>query len=69
MPNVAVMVQESFTVYSSDTDITSNDKKIINMIFGAMGKYYEIEEKHMDGIKQYRPSDFHRKTYGICKNY
>ena len=50
MPNIAVMVQESFTVYSSDTDITSNDKKIIDMIFGAMGKYYEIEEKHMDGI-------------------
>ena len=26
-------------------------------------------KKHMDGIKQYGSSDFHRKTYGICKNY
>jgi len=26
-------------------------------------------KKHMDEITQYGPSDFHRKTYGICKNF
>ena len=25
--------------------------------------------KHIDGIKQYGITDFHRKTYGLCKNY
>jgi len=25
--------------------------------------------KHIDGIKQYGISEFHRKTYGLCKNY
>ena len=24
---------------------------------------------HMDGIKQFGISKFHRKTFGICKNY
>ena len=26
-------------------------------------------EKHIDGIKKYGISEFHRKTFGICKNY
>lgn len=26
-------------------------------------------KKHIDGIKQYGISKYHRKTYGICKNY
>ena len=25
-------------------------------------------KKHIDGIKQY-DTEYHRKTYGICKNY
>ena len=25
--------------------------------------------KHIDGIKQFGISEFHRKTYGLCKNY
>ena len=25
--------------------------------------------KHIDGIKQYGITEFHRKTYGLCKNY
>ena len=26
-------------------------------------------KKHIDGIKEYGITDFHRKTYGLCKNY
>lgn len=26
-------------------------------------------KKHIDGIKQHGISEFHRKTYGLCKNY
>ena len=26
-------------------------------------------KKHIDGIKQYGISAFHRRSYGICKNY
>ena len=26
-------------------------------------------KRHMDGIKKYGITDWHRKTYGICKNY
>ena len=32
-----------------------------NMCYGT--------KKHIDGIKQYGISKYHRKTYGICKNY
>ena len=26
-------------------------------------------KKHIEGIKTYGITDFHRKTYGICKDY
>ena len=26
-------------------------------------------KKHMDGIKEFGITAFHRRTYGICKNY
>mgnify|MGYP000353469021 CR=1 FL=1 len=31
-------------------------------------KYYG-SKKHMDGIKQYGITEWHRTTFGICKQY
>lgn len=50
MPNVAIMVQESFTAYCCDDDVTSIDKKKIKKILDVMGKSMEIEEKYMDAV-------------------
>lgn len=50
MPNVAVLVQEAFTAYCYDEDVTSEDKKKVKEILNIMGKSEEVEEKHMDAI-------------------
>lgn len=50
MPNVAVLVQEAFTAYCYDEDVTSEDKKKVKEILNVMGKSEEVEEKHMDAI-------------------
>jgi pyrroline-5-carboxylate reductase len=50
MPNIAVLVQESFTAYCVDKDVTEEDKKKAREIFGAMGKYVEIDESYMDAV-------------------
>lgn len=50
MPNVALLVQESFTAYCCDSDVTSEDKKKIEKILNYMGVCQEVEEKYMDAI-------------------
>jgi pyrroline-5-carboxylate reductase len=50
MPNVAVLVQESFTAYCCDETITQEDKKKVKEILDMFGKSEEVEEKHMDAI-------------------
>lgn len=50
MPNVAVLVQESFTAYCTTPDVTLEDKKIVEALFTKMGKYMEVDEKYMDAI-------------------
>ena len=50
MPNIALLVQESFTAYCCDGDVTSGDKKKVKEIFDAMGSSREVEEKYMDAI-------------------
>jgi pyrroline-5-carboxylate reductase len=50
MPNIAISVQESFTAYCCDDDVTSNDKKKVKQILDVMGKSMEIEEQYMDAI-------------------
>jgi pyrroline-5-carboxylate reductase len=50
MPNVAILVQESFTAYSCDNDVTLDDKASIEEIFAVMGTFEEVEEKYMDAI-------------------
>ncbi|MGQ9507636.1 MAG: pyrroline-5-carboxylate reductase [Candidatus Bathycorpusculaceae bacterium] len=50
MPNIAVLVQESFTAYCCDKELTSEDKKKVKALLNVMGLYQEVEEKHMDAI-------------------
>lgn len=50
MPNVAIVVQESFTAYCCDDDVTKEDKEKIKQILDVMGKSVEIDEKHMDAV-------------------
>jgi len=50
MPNVAVLVQQSFTAYCADPDVTQKDKKVVEEILGMVGSFLEVEEKYMDAI-------------------
>jgi len=50
MPNVAVLVQESFTAFCCDKDVTEQDKELAKSIFKAMGVHWEVDEKHMDAV-------------------
>lgn len=50
MPNVAISVQESFTAYCCDDDVTPQDKQTVKTILDLMGTSMEIEEKFMDAV-------------------
>jgi pyrroline-5-carboxylate reductase len=50
MPNVAALVQASYTAYSCDTDVTEKDKTKIKALLDMMGISAEINEKYMDAI-------------------
>lgn len=50
MPNIAALVQESFTAYCCDEDVTESDKKKVEKLLGLMGVCQEVEEKYMDAI-------------------
>ncbi|MFA5365008.1 MAG: pyrroline-5-carboxylate reductase [Candidatus Bathyarchaeia archaeon] len=50
MPNVAIKVQESFTAFCCDPDVTDADKQKLKTLLGFMGKAVEIDEKYMDAI-------------------
>jgi len=50
MPNMAVLVQESFTAYCVDRDVTAEDRERAKAIFEAMGKHQEVAETYMDAI-------------------
>ena len=50
MPNIAVLVQESFTAYCCDDDVTSEDRRKVKEILDVMGICEEVEERHMDAI-------------------
>jgi pyrroline-5-carboxylate reductase len=50
MPNVAILVQESFTAYCCDDDVTQQDKEKVKEILGVMGIYREVEERYMDAV-------------------
>ena len=50
MPNVAILVQESFTAYCCDDDVNKEDREKIKEVLGVMGIAMEIEEQYMDAV-------------------
>jgi pyrroline-5-carboxylate reductase len=50
MPNIAALVQASFTAFCCDADVTEKDKEKIKALLEMMGLSEEIEEKYMDAI-------------------
>ncbi|MEM2631193.1 MAG: pyrroline-5-carboxylate reductase [Candidatus Bathyarchaeia archaeon] len=50
MPNIAILVRESYTAYTCDEDVTAEDKQKVKAIFDTMGVCQEVEEKYMDAI-------------------
>lgn len=50
MPNLAVMVQESYTAFSCGSDITQKDKEQVKQVLDMMGVSEEVEERYMDAI-------------------
>jgi pyrroline-5-carboxylate reductase len=50
MPNLAILVQESFTAYCCDDDVTKEDREKVKELLSVMGLSMEVEEKHMDAV-------------------
>jgi pyrroline-5-carboxylate reductase len=50
MPNVAIMVQESFTAYCCSQDVSPDEKETVRTLLSLMGFQMEIEEKFMDAV-------------------
>jgi pyrroline-5-carboxylate reductase len=50
MPNLAIIVRESFTAYCTESGVTSRDEATIKKILGALGTYIKIDEDKMDAV-------------------
>ncbi|MCX8153380.1 MAG: pyrroline-5-carboxylate reductase [Candidatus Bathyarchaeota archaeon] len=50
MPNIAVMVQASYTAYCCGENVTQEDRKKVKALLDMMGICEEIDEKYMDAI-------------------
>jgi pyrroline-5-carboxylate reductase len=50
MPNVAILVQESFTAYCCDPDVTGDDRENVKTLLDVMGKSVEVDERYMDAV-------------------
>jgi pyrroline-5-carboxylate reductase len=50
VPNVAALVQASYTAYACDADVTEKDKITVKALLNMMGVCVEINEKYMDAI-------------------
>ncbi len=50
MPNVAALVQASYTAYSCSGEVTANDKNKVKTLLDMMGMSEEVDEKYMDAI-------------------
>jgi pyrroline-5-carboxylate reductase len=50
MPNLAILVQESFIAYCCDDDVTKEDREKVKEFLGGMGVHMEVEERHMDAV-------------------
>lgn len=45
MPNLALLVGESFTVYSLSSKVTDEDREFVDTLFSVMGIAFEADEK------------------------
>jgi pyrroline-5-carboxylate reductase len=50
MPNLATLVQASYTAFTCDKDVTPRDKEQVKELLGMMGVSEEVDEKYMDAI-------------------
>jgi pyrroline-5-carboxylate reductase len=50
MPNVAALVQASYTAYTCDINVTEQDKQKVRDLLTMMGIAEEVDEKYMDAI-------------------
>ncbi len=50
MPNIAIMVQESLTAYSTDPEMAPEVKGKAQQILSKLGRFIEVEEGYMDAI-------------------
>jgi pyrroline-5-carboxylate reductase len=50
MPNVAALVQASYTAYCCGENVTQQDKEKVKVLLNRMGVCEEVDEKHMDAI-------------------
>ena len=50
MPNLAILVRDSFSAYSVDKDISGREKAEVEKILKAIGRCAEIDEEMMDVI-------------------
>ena len=50
MPNLAVLVQASYTAFTCDKDVTQKDKEQVKALLDMMGVSEEVDEKYMDAI-------------------
>jgi pyrroline-5-carboxylate reductase len=50
MPNVAILVQASYTAFCCDKDVNAKDKEKLKTLLGYMGCSEELDEKYMDAI-------------------
>jgi pyrroline-5-carboxylate reductase len=50
MPNVAALVQASYTAFCCDANVTTKDKEKIKTLLDTIGISEEVDEKYMDAI-------------------
>ncbi|MFW6110794.1 MAG: pyrroline-5-carboxylate reductase [Thermoproteota archaeon] len=50
MPNIAILVQESFTAYCCDEGVSREHREKCEELLNLMGTCKEVEEKHMDAV-------------------
>ena len=50
MPNTPLIVGQGVSVYSCSPDVTSEDRKLIEKIFGAVGIVRELDESRIDAV-------------------
>ena len=50
MPNVAALVQASYTAYCCEDNVTQQDKEKVKALLNRMGMCEEVDERYMDAI-------------------